>query len=88
MESMTYFTAGIIDSYEIPDVGSESALTKIFCTEQLKVCIDNCLEILGMGAYKNLDEFKRKNLFDVNYLSIMLNTNNFLRLYGIKFTFF
>jgi acyl-CoA dehydrogenase family protein 9 len=39
MESMTYFTAGIVDSYEIPDVGSESALTKIFCTEQLKVCI-------------------------------------------------
>ena len=77
---MVYMTAGIVDSYEIPDVGFESALTKIYCTESLKSCVDSCLQILAMGAYTKLDEVSNRYLMDLNYLSMMLNTNDVLRL--------
>jgi hypothetical protein len=30
MESMTYATAGMLDTYEKPDVALESAATKVF----------------------------------------------------------
>lgn len=59
---MTYMTAGIQDSYELPDIGLESALTKIYCTENLKSSIDSCLEILAMGAYSKLDEIQNRYL--------------------------
>lgn len=59
MESMTYLTAGILDSYQTPDVGCESALTKIFCTEAVKSCANECLDIMSMGAYGNLDKLKK-----------------------------
>lgn len=81
MESMTYMTAGIIDSYEIPDIGCETALTKIYCTETLKTCVDSCLSILAMGNYSNLNELETSYLSDLNYLSVMFNTNDYLRLY-------
>lgn len=81
MESMTYMTAGIIDSYEVPDVGCESALTKIYCTETLRTCVNSCLDILAMGSYSNLNEIQTNYLSDLNYLSSMFSTNDFLRLY-------
>lgn len=30
MESMIYFTAGLLDEFENPDVGLEAAITKVF----------------------------------------------------------
>ena len=55
-------TAGIHDSYELPDIGLESALTKIYCTENLKQSIDSCLEILAMGAYSKLSDIQNRYL--------------------------
>ncbi|CAF0875016.1 unnamed protein product [Brachionus calyciflorus] len=81
MESMTFLTAGICDSYQMPDIGSESALTKIYCTESLKECISHCLDIMAMGQFKTLDKIQQKYLSDVNYLINALNTNDVLRLY-------
>ena len=78
---MTYMTAGIIDSYEMPDVGLETALTKIYCTETLTTCVNNCLDILAMGAYSKLNEVQTAYISDLNYLSTMFSTNDFLRLY-------
>ena len=79
--SMTYMTAGIIDSFEIPDVGCETALTKIYCTETLKTCVNSCLQVLAMAGYSSLSEFETSYLTDLNYLSVMFNTNDYLRLY-------
>ncbi len=73
-------TAGIVDSYEYPDITCESALTKIYCTESLKKCVNSCLEIMAMGYYAKLDETQHRYLMDLNYLTSMLNTNDFLRL--------
>lgn len=81
MESMTYMTAGIIDSYEIPDVACETALTKIYCTETLRTCVNSCLEIFAMGSYSQLGDVQNNYLQDLNYLSNMFTSNDYLRLY-------
>jgi acyl-CoA dehydrogenase family protein 9 len=81
MESMTYLTSGIIDSYQMPDVGCEAALTKIYCTEALQECVESCLEIMAMSTYKNMNATKRNYLKDLDYLKLMLNTNDFLKMY-------
>ncbi len=78
---MTYMTAGIIDSYEIPDIGCETALTKIYCTETLRTCVNSCLDILAMGAYSKLNETQTSYISDLNYLTAMFSTNDLLRLY-------
>jgi acyl-CoA dehydrogenase family member 9 len=45
MESMTYMTAGIFDTYQIPDISVEGMLTKIFCTEALNESILDCYQV-------------------------------------------
>ena len=88
MESMVYMTAGIIDSFEIADIGCESALTKIFCTESLKWGLEECLKIFATAAYsdENNDLRLKNNLNHANILCNLLNTNDILRLHG-KFFF-
>jgi len=81
MESMTYLTSGILDSYQTPDAGCEAALTKIYCTETLQECVDNCLEIMAMSTYKQTNDIKPNYLKDLNNLKLMLNTNDFLKMY-------
>jgi acyl-CoA dehydrogenase family protein 9 len=81
MESVTYLTAGIVDSYEQPDVGLEAALTKIFCTETLQKCVNQCLGIMAMHGQANLPKLSQKYLLDINQLNNLLNTNDMLRLY-------
>ncbi|RNA29460.1 Acyl- dehydrogenase family member mitochondrial [Brachionus plicatilis] len=81
MESMVYLTAGVVDTYDMPDVGCEAALTKIFCTETLRECVSHCLDIMAMGQFINLDKLTQKYLSDVSYLVNALNTNDLLRLY-------
>ena len=74
-------TAGIIDSYEIPDIGCETALTKIYCTEMMRSCVNNCLDILSMSSYSKLSELEASYISDMNYLTNMFSTNDYLRLY-------
>lgn len=81
MESMTYLTAGIVDSFEIPDIALEGALTKIFCTEALKASVDDCVQILAMSKYKNLTDIQLKYLNAIDHLMLFLNTNDVLRHY-------
>lgn len=92
MESIVYFTAGIVDSYQIPDVSCESALVKIFCTDALKTGINLCLDLLGMGAYqkdsfgsvdgggRGGDSLVHQTSVLVNLLSNMMTNNEVLRL--------
>lgn len=82
MESMTYLTAGIVDSYQHADVGVESALTKIFCTETLKTSINECLKIMSMSGITNLNKMRQNYLSDLNSISTVLNNNDLLRLYA------
>lgn len=48
MESMTYLTSGILDSFSMPVISIESALTKTFATERLYRIANDCLEIFGV----------------------------------------
>ena len=85
MESMVYMTAGIVDSFEVADVEHESAMTKIFCTDSLKACLGECMEILAMAAYSLNDDGEgplKNSIQDANFLSAMLNTNDILRVAG------
>lgn len=81
MESMTYLTAGIVDSYETPDVGSESALVKIFCTETLRECVSHCLDIMAMSQFVNLDTQTKRYLRDTSFLVNCFNSNDLLKMY-------
>ncbi|XP_021339548.1 acyl-CoA dehydrogenase family member 9, mitochondrial-like, partial [Mizuhopecten yessoensis] len=51
MESMAYWTAGIIDQYQQPDCSLEAAMVKIFSSEGCWVCVNECLQILGGLGY-------------------------------------
>jgi hypothetical protein len=77
---MIYLTAGIADSYQEPDIGCESAITKVYCTEALKSCVDQCLAIIAMGKY-SFDETIKAYLNDFNYLNNVLSTNDVLKIY-------
>ena len=81
MESMTYLTAGIVDSFELPDIALEGALTKIYCTEALKSSINDVVQILAMSTYKKLTDIQLKYLNAADYLLLFLNTNDVLRHY-------
>mgnify|MGYP001106598099 FL=1 len=48
MESMTYLTSGILDSFSMPVVSIESAIGKIFATDRLYRVANDCLEIFGV----------------------------------------
>ena len=48
MESMTYLTSGILDSFSMPVIAIESALAKIFATDRLYRLANDCLEIFGV----------------------------------------
>lgn len=78
MESVVYLTAGIIDSYQTPDISLESSLAKIICTENLRHCLSDCNDIMAMGVYNNSDLLDNMNM--VNLLMNMLTTNDVLRL--------
>ena len=89
MESMVYLTAGTIDSFEIVDIGCESALTKIFCTESLKWGINQCMQIRATSALNNGDEETslKKNADYADILLNLINTNDILRLHGKILTY-
>lgn len=90
MESVVYFTAGILDSYQMPDVSCESALAKIFCTDALRHGFAECLDLMGMGAYETSsaggggggggDSLIHQSSMLANLLANMLTNNEVLRL--------
>jgi acyl-CoA dehydrogenase family protein 9 len=47
MESMSYLTAGTLDSYQYPDCSVEAAMVKVFSSEAGWDCASECLQILG-----------------------------------------
>lgn len=51
MESMTYFTSGLLDNYIDQDCEIEAAIVRIFSAEQTHKNILSCLEIIGSTAY-------------------------------------
>ena len=73
MEAMTYLTAGIVDSYQQADVACESALVKIYCTEQLAACARVCSEIMAMRSLST--KHSADNAAHIHLLANMLNSN-------------
>lgn len=51
MESVTYLTAGLIDSQQNPDCSLEAAVVKVFSSEALWFCISEAIQIMGGQAY-------------------------------------
>ncbi|XP_050412105.2 complex I assembly factor ACAD9, mitochondrial [Patella vulgata] len=79
MESMAYLTAGVIDSYEKPDLSIEAAMVKIYSSEGTWMCVSECLQILGGQGYMKDYPYERY-LRDARILSIFEGTNEILRL--------
>lgn len=80
MESMAYWTAGIIDQYQQPDCSLEAAMVKIFSSEGCWVCVNECLQILGGLGYMKEYPYERY-LRDGRILMIFEGTNEILRMY-------
>ncbi|XP_075166926.1 acyl-CoA dehydrogenase family member enigma [Haematobia irritans] len=47
MESMIYLTAGLLDEFNCPDVGLESAITKYYTLKEMLNISVRCLDMLG-----------------------------------------
>lgn len=80
MESMAYWTAGIIDQYQNPECSLEAAMVKIFSSEGCWVCVNECLQILGGLGYMKDYPYERY-LRDGRILMIFEGTNEILRMF-------
>ncbi|XP_013380819.1 acyl-CoA dehydrogenase family member 9, mitochondrial-like [Lingula anatina] len=80
MESMTYHTAGLMDTYEEPDTGLEAAILKIFSSEGVFTCVDECLHILGAEGYLR-DQPYEQYLRDARMMAGFPGTNDVTRLF-------
>ena len=79
MESMTYLTSGILDSFSMPVISIESALTKIFATDRLYRVANDCLEIFGVEAIE-IGHPIEQYLRDIRPWSMFEVPNDVLRL--------
>ncbi|PSN49598.1 Acyl-CoA dehydrogenase family member 9 [Blattella germanica] len=79
MESMTYLTSGMLDTYENPDCSVEAAIVKVFSSEGLWYAISECIQILGGQGYMKDCPFERY-LRDARILMIFEGTNEILRM--------
>ncbi|MCL4132645.1 UNVERIFIED_CONTAM: hypothetical protein GTU68_037315, partial [Idotea baltica] len=80
MESMTYLTAGLIDSYENQDCSVEAAIVKIFSSEKIWEHTSDCLQVLGGSGYMRDYPYERI-LRDSRISQIFEGTNEILRLF-------
>jgi acyl-CoA dehydrogenase family protein 9 len=80
MESISYVTAGIIDSYQYPDASVEAAIVKVFSSEALWLACSESLQIMGGLGYMRNYPFERY-LRDCRIASIFEGTNEILRLF-------
>ncbi|CAF1189514.1 unnamed protein product [Adineta steineri] len=79
MESMTYLTSGILDSFSMPVISIESALTKIFATDRLYRIANDCLEIFGVEGIE-IGHPVEQYLRDIRPWSMFDVPNDVLRL--------
>ncbi|CAF0790830.1 unnamed protein product [Rotaria sordida] len=79
MESMTYLTSGILDSFSMPVISIESALTKIFATDRLYRLANDCLEIFGVEGIE-IGHPVEQYLRDIRPWSMFDVPNDVLRL--------
>ncbi|BFZ08245.1 hypothetical protein BsWGS_11284 [Bradybaena similaris] len=80
MESMAYMTAGLLDTYDDPDLSVEAAIVKIFSSEGLWQSVSDCLQVLGGLGYMKDYPYERY-LRDSRILLIFEGTNEILRLF-------
>ena len=79
MESMTYLTSGILDSFSMPVISIESGLAKIFATERLYRVANDCLEIFGVEGIE-IGHPVEQYLRDIRPWSMFDVPNDVLRL--------
>ncbi|CAF0746753.1 unnamed protein product [Didymodactylos carnosus] len=79
MESMTYLTSGILDSFSMPIISIESAITKIFSTDKLYRIATDCLEIYGVEGIE-IGHPIEQYLRDIRPWSMFDAPNDVLRL--------
>lgn len=53
MESMAYFTSGLIDQYENQDVSIEKTITERYCANQCLKSIETGMTLMGAHSYVN-----------------------------------
>jgi len=81
MESMSYMTAGMIDSEEYEDCAVEAALVKIYSSEACWNAASEAIQIFGGLGYMKDYPYERC-LRDARILSIFEGTNEILRLFA------
>ncbi|XP_064604825.1 complex I assembly factor ACAD9, mitochondrial-like [Liolophura sinensis] len=79
MESMSYLTAGVLDSNPNADMSLEAAMVKIYSSEAVWESVNESLQILGGLGYMKSYPFERY-LRDSRILLIFEGTNEILRM--------
>ncbi|XP_066997149.2 complex I assembly factor ACAD9, mitochondrial isoform X2 [Anabrus simplex] len=59
IESLTYLTAGLLDSCDFVDCRNESSIVKIFTSENVLRSMDECQELFGHEAYMTKCPFEQ-----------------------------
>lgn len=88
IESLIYYTAGIIDKYEDADCELENAITKVLCSELAWQTITDGMQLLGGQGYIRNQPFERY-FRDMKVLSLFDVNNEVLKMYialcGLKY---
>ncbi|CAH1373894.1 unnamed protein product [Tenebrio molitor] len=74
IESMVYLTAGLIDEYENQDTELETAIVKVFASEQALLSTTSCINFLGPEA--TLDSHWCSKLHTEALSQVALNDHN------------
>ncbi|KYN04902.1 Acyl-CoA dehydrogenase family member 9, mitochondrial [Cyphomyrmex costatus] len=89
MESMLYYTTGIMDTFENQDCTLEKAMVEMYCTSECVACIYEGLQLIGAQSY--LRESPYLQIFE-DALSYTLfdgcniDSNTYIALLGLQHT--
>ncbi|XP_035222717.1 complex I assembly factor ACAD9, mitochondrial-like isoform X1 [Stegodyphus dumicola] len=80
MESVSYFTAALIDTTENPDIELECAITKVFNSEGTLYCLRELMSALGSSSL--MKEHQLERLYrDAQGLAVFDGPNDVVRLF-------
>lgn len=78
IESVIYFTTGIMDMYEGQDCEVENAIAKVFCTEAALAAVNDAMQLMGGQALLEDSSFTRYHR-DLRALTLFDHHNDLYR---------
>lgn len=89
MESVTYLTCGLMDTYNDQDCILERCITEVYCADKCIESIINCMQVLGIdGHLKNniFQQYYRDAICLTTFNGPITSTKTLISLLGIQHT--